>query len=108
MSLNIFYPIFVFCGLAVAIVLISVALTVLFLDRHIRTCPECRRRGVGYIVNTETVESNTHFDYRGGQGAKVKKEHLVDHYKCEHCGYQWTRTIKRKERIPHKPLPGNK
>ena len=106
--INILYPTLLICGLVTAIILISVVLTVLFLDRHLRACPECHRRGTGYIVDTETLESNTHIDYRGGQAARVTKEHLVDHYECEHCGHQWTRTIRRTERTPHKRLKGHK
>ena len=105
---NILYFGLVFCGLASIIVLISVVFTVFFLDRQIRTCPECRHRSTGYITHTEEIESSTHIDYRGGRGVRVKKEHFVDHYKCEFCGHQWTRAVKRTDRTPHNPLPSGK
>lgn len=100
---ELFYLMLVLCGLVIAFLAAVVFITIKVLDRRLRRCPECDRTGTGFIADTETFESNSHIDYRQNNPMRTKEFRRVDHYECEHCGHQWTRTSERVDRTPYQP-----
>ena len=71
-----------------------------FFDRKLRACPDCKRKAVGFITDTEIERLGTEVDHSGKEPVRVKSEKVIDHYECKHCGHIWMRTYERKERLP--------
>ena len=71
-----------------------------FVDRKLRSCPNCKRRAAGKITKTEIEPLGEIVDHRGRKSVRVKSEKVTDHYKCKHCEHIWMRTFERKEQTP--------
>jgi hypothetical protein len=70
------------------------------LDRNLRRCPECKRGGVGKIVETEIEPLGVKVDRSKLTTIRIKREKVTDHYICDHCGHQWTRSFTRQNELP--------
>ncbi|MFQ5615057.1 MAG: hypothetical protein ACE5GO_01135, partial [Anaerolineales bacterium] len=85
------FPSLLICGFIGLVILIGIAASMVwfrYVDGYLRACPECHRRGAGYIVETETVSSHSHTDYKGRNPVRITEEHIIDHYQCEHCDHK--------------------
>ncbi len=100
---ELFYLMLVLCVFLIVLLASVVFLTIHVLDRRFRRCPECHRTGTGFIADTETFESSPHIDYRQNNPVSTIEVRRVDHYKCEQCGHQWTRTSERVDKTPYQP-----
>ena len=69
-------------------------------DRNLRRCPKCKRGGVGKIIETETESLGVKVDRNKLTIIRIKREQVTDHYSCEYCGHQWTRSFTREEQLP--------
>jgi len=86
---------------------IGIAFTALWLklmDKNIRACPECGRKAAGTIIETEEEMLSNYVDHKRYNSVRVKKTKVTDHYKCDFCGYIWTRSFNRVEPISTKRL----
>ena len=102
---DIIYPALIICGFAaVAILVVMTATGWLFrvTDGRLRRCPNCKRKGSGYITKTDTVESKSHMDFSGRIPLRITNEAFEDHYKCEHCGHSWVIPFQRTRREKRK------
>ena len=69
-------------------------------DRNLRRCPNCKRGGVGSIIDTEIESLGVKVDRSKLTTIRTKREKVTDHYSCDHCGHQWTRSFTREEQLP--------
>ena len=107
MSINdIFYPSLVICGLLGLGALVAVATTSWLFnvtDGRLRQCPNCKRKGAGYIFQTDTLDTRTNVEFRRRIAYLTTHESLEDHYECEHCGHTWIIPFNRTTREKRKP-----
>lgn len=98
---DIFYPSLIICGLLLAMLAIS-AVSSYFWLRHVdaryRKCPNCERKGVGDVVATNVVNSQTRIDRKGRRAARVTVETHEDQYLCSACDHRWTVRFKSEQR----------
>ena len=102
---DIFYPGLIICGLLIVGGLVIFATTSWLFkvtDGRLRRCPNCERKGAGYITHTDTIESNSHMDFKGRTAVRVTNEAFEDHYECEHCGHTWMIPFSRTTREKRK------
>lgn len=104
---DIIYPVAIICVFGSAVLLVGMATTSWFMrvtDGRLRQCPNCHRKGAGYIVQTDSIESNSHMDFQGRTPLRITHEAFEDHYECEHCGHTWVvpfqRTTQEKRKSP--------
>ena len=69
-------------------------------DRKLRRCPNCKRGGAGMIIETEIEPLGIKVDRSKLTTIRTKRETVTDHYSCEYCGHQWTRSFTREEELP--------
>ena len=79
---------------------ISGFLIYLFVDRKLRSCPNCKQRSAGKIIQTDIEPLGEVVDHRGRKSVRVKSERVTDHFVCQHCDHTWMRTFERKEQTP--------
>ncbi len=72
-------------------------------DRDYRACPECKRKGTGFIIATEVETLETRIDRSKLTPFRVKRESVTDEYQCEFCQHTWTKTFERED---HTPIDG--
>jgi len=100
--LDVILPILPVCGLLILVLLAGIALNYLWLKlmlRNINTCPECGAKGAGEFVDTQVIVLSNSVDHRGRKPVRIKEEKVTDHYECEVCKHNWTRSFVRKERV---------
>lgn len=98
---DIFYPGLVICGLLLLMLLVSVLSSYIWLrhvDSRYRTCPECGKKGVGSVVETNVIEAATHIDHKGRRPKRVTVSTHEDVYHCEACDHRWTVNFKEEQR----------
>ncbi|MDX1522869.1 MAG: hypothetical protein R3264_14675 [Anaerolineae bacterium] len=88
-----------FLGIMFLVALGSSFLWLRYVDGRYRRCPECGRKGAGYVVETELVDSRSHIDFKGRSRTRVTVETHNDHYQCEHCQHMWTAKFQKTDRI---------
>ncbi len=94
-------PLVLVCGLFGIVMAVGVVGSAFwYIDRDLRACAECGSKGTGYIVDTDTISSQTHMDYKGQTPMRVTEKHLIDHYECEECGHKWEHALKQKKYTP--------
>ena len=76
-------------------------------DRNLRRCPKCKRGGVGKIIETETESLGVKVDRSKLTTIRLKREKVTDHYSCDYCGHQWTRSFTREEELPVQNAPNS-
>jgi len=76
-------------------------------DRNLRRCPKCKRGGVGVIIETEIEPLGVKVDRNKLTTIRLKREEVTDHYSCDHCGNQWTRSFTREEELPVRNAPNS-
>jgi hypothetical protein len=97
----ILYPSALICLLFGVIILVGIGFSYLWLaamHQQLSKCPHCQRRGAGDLTETVVISSENHMDYKRYPPTRVTVKTLEDHYKCQHCGHQWTRTMKETTR----------
>ncbi len=100
------YPSLLICLLFGVILAVGIGFSYLWLvilHKQMSKCPQCKRKGGGDIVASEVISSQNHMDYKRNPPARVTVKTLEDHYECQHCGHQWTRTAQETTRISVKP-----
>ena len=74
-----------------------------------RPCPECGRRGAGELVESQVINSKVHTEWRnarsifrrnstGRELVRVTESTYEDHFECQYCGHQWTKTAQERKR----------
>ncbi|MEM7034726.1 MAG: hypothetical protein AAF629_34620 [Chloroflexota bacterium] len=63
------------------------------MTKRFNRCPSCGKNDAGTIVETITLETNTHMDYKYKPPRRVIEKTLEDHYQCDFCDHTWNRTI---------------
>ena len=102
---DILYPLVLMGGICGIFLLVSIGLSYLglvWMSRRAAKCPECGKVGAGELAETEMINSMVHTQTRTHLGlfrletrpVQVTEETYEDHFKCQHCGHQWTRTAK--------------
>jgi hypothetical protein len=71
-------------------------------DRNYRACPECKRKGAGYIVDTDIEILGTQIDRNKLTLFRVSREKVTDYYQCEVCQNTWEKSFMRENRTPMK------
>lgn len=102
---EIIFPVMIICGFATAAILVAMMTTGWLFrvtDGRLRQCPNCKRKGAGYIFKTDTVESQSHMDFSGRTPLRITNESFEDHYECEHCGHTWIIPFQRTSREKRK------
>ena len=102
---DIIYPAVIICGFAIAAILVVMATTSWLFrmtDSRLRQCPNCGRKGAGYITKTDTVDSKSHMDFTGRTPLRITHEAYEDHYECTHCGHIWVIPFQRTTREKRK------
>jgi len=74
-------------------------------DRDYRACPECKRKGTGFIINTKIETLGTQIDRSKLTPFRVKREKVTDRYQCDHCQHTWIKTFEREDRTPIQKPP---
>lgn len=98
---DVFYPGLLICGLVVAMLLVSLVSSYIWLrhvDSRYRKCPNCHKSGVGTVVETQLLTSSSHIDHKGRRPARVTVETHEDQYQCEACDHRWTVNFQEKKR----------
>lgn len=112
MDSGVFPLLLLVCGILVFIPVVGIGLSylgLLVVDGEVRRCPECHRRGAGDIINSEVIDKLSYTDSSGKWNqllnpAKLRRQIQVtekthqDHYECRHCGHQWIKIAKEKNR----------
>jgi hypothetical protein len=100
----IFYPVLIVCTMFGVILASGIGFTYLWLlaiDAKARTCPQCRKRGGGEVVESNDLEVRTYTQVTrkpaiGGGGrpqlVRVTDTTYEDHYRCRRCGHRWVKT----------------
>ena len=102
---DILYPFLLTGGLCGVILLVTVGSSYLWLtwmNRQAAKCPECGKAGAGELVDSEMINSRTRTEQRKRLGlfrqetkpVRVTEETYKDHFKCEHCEHEWTKTAR--------------
>lgn len=76
-------------------------------DRNLRRCPNCKRGGMGTIIETMIEPQGIKVDRSKLTTIRLKREKVTDHYSCEHCGHQWTRSFIREQQLPVQNAPNS-
>lgn len=76
-------------------------------DRNLRRCPNCKRGGVGTIIETTIDPLGIKVDRSKLTTVRTKREKVTDQYSCDHCGHQWTRSFTREEVLPVQKAPNS-
>ena len=111
MNTGVFLVPLMICGLLgfmLAVGIVFSYLWLMHLDAEARKCPECLKKGSGGILETELIDSRSYIDstvtgnlsrkYKNRlQLVRVEEKKYKVHYKCEHCGNQWTGVAVEKE-----------
>lgn len=106
---GIFYPALLMClllGIMVAAILGSTLYWMRHVDNEYRKCPQCGKKGAGYVVHSEVIESKSYIDHKAWRRKQIKLEKIEDHYECENCQHTWTIMFEHATRsLPKKPDP---
>ncbi len=110
---NYVYPVLSICGLFGVILALGIGffyLWLLYLGKKASKCPECDRKGAGELLESEVIHSKVYTEWRDASGFRkgsgerqqiqVTEKMYEDHFKCEHCGHEWTTTAQEIERAP--------
>lgn len=95
------YPVLLICGLLALMLVVGTSATYLGLrvvGARFGTCPNCGRRGAGRIVENEVIDSRSHMDFKSRTPKRVTVKTFEDHWQCQHCGHEWTKTARETER----------
>jgi transcription elongation factor Elf1 len=112
--LDVLYPFLMMCGFSGLMLLVGIGSSYLWLvwwGKEATKCPECGKRGAGELVESKVTRSRVYTEWRdrwGIFGRDASKRQLIqvtektyeDHFKCEHCGYRWTKTAHEKKHTP--------
>lgn len=114
MAADIFFPILLVCGFFGVLILFGILMSYVslrWLHSEMTKCPECGRRGAGEFLDSEVVDSKTYIE-RGsattrffgdaGKQVRITEQTYAEHYRCEHCGHEWTRSAQEKKTTPIK------
>lgn len=102
---DVLFPALIICGFATVAILVAMVTTGWLFrvtDARLRQCPNCGRKGTGYITQTDTVESKSHMDFSGRTSLRITHEAFEDHYECEACGHTWMIPFERTSREKRK------
>jgi hypothetical protein len=106
---NLAYMLLLIGGFCVLMLLASVGATYLALrwfHAEATKCPSCGKRGGGELVESQVVDAKRYVDWKsqgGKKGVRVEEETRENLYRCQYCGYEWTRTAEEKR---HSPVKG--
>jgi hypothetical protein len=112
MVTNFLFPLAIVCGIFGIFILIGIFISYLSLRwfySEIAKCPDCGRRGAGEFLDSELLESNTRVEHRntmslfGGnptQRVRITETKHEEHYRCLHCGHEWTKIASQKKTEP--------
>jgi hypothetical protein len=112
MSINTFFPLLLLCVSFAIILLMGIVFSYLWLRLYsalMTKCPECGKRNTGELIDTEIVDSKTYVEWDEGRKGfgqlvgqhrqvRVTENTVEDHFKCKHCGNEWTMTAQEKKR----------
>ena len=107
-------PSLMICGLFGVILLVGIGSSYLWLvwsGKEATKCPECGKRGAGELVESKVIHSRVYTEWKEAWGIfgrdlsqrqliQVTEKTYEDHFKCEHCGHQWTRTAQERKQSP--------
>lgn len=110
---DIVFPSAIVCGLFGIILAVGVGFSYLWLvwlNKQATKCPECGKPGAGELVEGKLIDSRSHWErktqgnifHRDESPVQVTKETYEDHFECQYCGHQWTRTAQLTKTIPKK------
>jgi hypothetical protein len=114
MAADVFVPVLLVCGLFGLIILAGIGMSyvsLLWFNAQMTKCPACGRRGAGEFLDAQVVDSKSSIERRstafrfGGQAdrrVRVTEKTYEEHFRCEHCGHEWTRTAREKNTTPIK------
>ena len=108
------YPLGVICGLFGIFVLAQVVITYIWLrwfSAKATRCPECGRKGAGALLHSEVVDSKEYVQWKNArsffglgtgkrQRVEISNKTYEDHFECQYCGHQWTRTAQERKESP--------
>jgi len=108
------FPSSVVCGLLGIILLVGIGFSYLWLvwlGKEATKCPECGRRGAGELVKSEVIHSRVYTEWKDTRSIfardssrrqliQVTEKTYEDHFECQSCGHQWTKTAQEKKRTP--------
>ena len=110
--LNYLFPVLLICGLFGIIFLVGIGFSYLWLvwlGKEATRCPECGRRGAGELVESQVINSKVHTEWRntrsifrrnstGRELIRMTESTYEDHFECQYCGHQWTKTAQERKR----------
>ena len=74
-------------------------------DQDYRSCPACKTKGAGTIIDSEVVLLSNSIDRTKLTPYRVKREKVTDQYQCESCQHTWEKTFDREDRSPIEGTP---
>lgn len=74
-------------------------------DRNLRRCPKCKRGSIGTIIETTIEPLGIKVDRSKLTTIRFRREMVTDHYSCDQCGHQWTRSFMRQQELPVQKAP---
>jgi ribosomal protein L37AE/L43A len=110
---DILVPSSVICGLFGVMLVVGIGFSYLWLvrlNKEATKCPECGKRGAGELVESKVIDSKAHWEWRRHisifrqdvRRVQVTEETYEDHYECQYCGHQWTKTAQWTRTTPEK------
>ena len=114
--LDVVFPSLIVCGLFGVLFAVAIGFSYLglvWLHKEITKCPQCGRRGAGDLVEREVVASEVRTEWRDPRGlfgrdpsrrqlVQVTEKTCEEHFECQYCGHEWTRTTQETQRDPRK------
>jgi predicted RNA-binding Zn-ribbon protein involved in translation (DUF1610 family) len=102
---DVLYPLALMSGVCGIFLLVSIGFSYLglvLMNRRATKCPECGKGGSGELIESEMINSVVRTEMRTHLGlfrqekrqVQVTEETYEDHFKCQHCGHQWTKNAK--------------
>ena len=102
-------------GIMILVGIVSSYLFLVWLGKEMTKCPECGKRGAGELVESKVINSRVYTEWKQArslfnrgpsqrQPIQMTKETYEDHFKCEYCGHQWTKTGQERKRT-QRPSP---
>jgi hypothetical protein len=103
---EIIYPALLICGLITVMMVVGIGSAYLWLrvmSRRLSICPNCQRQNAGHIVESIVVDTTSHMDFKARTPARVTTTTVEDRWQCQHCGHEWTKSVRQTERVAVHP-----
>ncbi len=110
---EVLYPSLLICVSFGALLLVAVGSSyvwLVWLGKRATKCPECGKSGAGELVESTVTDLRARTEWRTRIGlfrqdvspTQVLEETCEDHFKCCHCGHEWTKTTQWTRRPPER------